>query len=77
MTDPSRTLAHLEVDLQKAIENLKLADERESEASRSATSARNRVNDLQKLVELKLIEMRDKAPYNTDWSNSKRKGVSV
>ncbi|ESY71762.1 hypothetical protein X740_33665 [Mesorhizobium sp. LNHC221B00] len=69
MTDKTKSLAELETDLGKSVKDLELADEREREAARNATAIRNRINDLHKLIDMKIAEMRTGAPCNTEWAN--------
>ena len=63
----------LVMDYEQACDALKAAETAHNIARNAATTARNRVNDLQKQIAARCGEMQKKAPYGTDWADAGRK----
>lgn len=71
MSQSTTTLAMLEADLIRENEALEQAVKRSSVARNEETTARNRVNDLQKRIDDHVSALRSKARDGTDWQSSR------
>lgn len=70
-----RSLSELERDLHSAGEALKSAELRVSMARNEETTARNRVNELQREIVARIDELKKAAPRDTEWRRDR--GVPV
>jgi hypothetical protein len=68
----TKKLADLVAELDEATEALKSAQQSEQIARQHTTSARNRVNNLQKQIDAEVSERRKAAPWDTDWHSRHR-----
>lgn len=62
-----KTLSDIERDLLIAREALKEAEQRASIARNEETTARNRVNGLQRELDERISSLKKSAPSGTDW----------
>jgi len=79
MTDKNEgaaTLEELHADVQARRAELEDAIERERDASRETTAARNRFNEAARRFDAKVEEVRSAAPWDTDWSRRDRPMVA-
>jgi hypothetical protein len=67
-----RTAIEALAELENATRELVAVDHAESMARSARTTALNRVNELQKKVNVALAKLRELAPHGTDWARSLR-----
>lgn len=68
----ARTLAVIEEEMTKAEKELEERVRQSEAARRDETSARNRLNNLQKEFDVQVLKRKKDAPRDTDWADSKR-----
>lgn len=70
------TEAALFDELTLRTEETRNAERTEDDAHRAATECRNRLNEVQREIDLRIGKLRTAAPRNTDWHSAlyKRKG---
>jgi hypothetical protein len=72
-----KTLNDLLIEIQNASRAYEDAKLEESGARSRATSALNRLNELQRKFDLCVADMKKAAPGDSDWRRSERKAQSV